>query len=220
MAAFTARFKSWGERIDELSLRERALIFFAVMIALYLVAHNVVFAPLAAEQGRLQRELAAKREQIQATDRQLAAFLDGGDRSAQDALRARLAALRDQSRALDAELDEVTSGLVSPREMAKLVEQVLERSTGLELLRLEALAPEQLQEQTGGAAPGVTVYRHGMRVEFEGRYFDIVEYLEALESLPWKVFWGEVQLATEAYPVARVSLLIYTLSRDANWIGV
>jgi MSHA biogenesis protein MshJ len=59
-----------------------------------------------------------------------------------------------------------------------------------------------------------------MRVELKGRYFDIVEYLKALEGLPWKVFWGEVSLESDKYPISKVSLVIYTLSRYPGWIGV
>ena len=72
----------------------------------------------------------------------------------------------------------------------------------------------------GDSAAGVKIYRHGMRVEFKGRYFDIVKYLQSLEGLPWKVFWGEVSLETDEYPVSKVSLVIYTLSRYPGWIGV
>jgi len=64
------------------------------------------------------------------------------------------------------------------------------------------------------------MYKHGLRIQLSGQYPDILRYLGALEALPWKVFWGEVQLQTEKYPVSRVTLVIYTLSLDEAWIGV
>lgn len=218
------RLRVLAERVDALSLRERALTFIAVMVVLYLVAVNVVFGPLRAEQARLEAEIKASREQIRAADYQVETLAGGGAKDVNAENRARVEALRRQLAELDAQTDEMTAGVVSPREMAKLVEQMLTRNRGLELVKLENLPALPVgQEVAGAATPGpddVVVYRHGMRVEFRGRYFEIVEYLKALETLPWKVYWGEVSLSTEKYPVSKVSLVIYTLSRHPGWIGV
>lgn len=225
MSGFKTRLRAYAERIDALSLRERGLVFFAVMIVLYLVAHNVVFAPLRAEQTRLERDLQSKREQIRATDNQVTSLLGGAGADANAANRAKRAALEAQIKELDAQMDRLTAGVVSPKEMAKLLEQVLSRTKGLQLVKLEALPPQAIEGTGTPATPAsgakaVAVYRHGMRVEFTGRYFDIVEYLKALEGLSWKVFWGEVSLEAQDYPISRVTLVIYTLSRHPGWIGV
>lgn len=230
MSDIKAQFQAWADRIDAMSMRERGLIFFAVMVVLYLIAHSVVFAPLRAEQVRLGQELNAKRDQIQSADQQVAAMFsrDGKDINADN--RIKVAALTQQIAQIDGQMDQLTSGVVTPKEMAKLVEQMLMRNKNLELVKLEALPPKLIDadgstngarsESTGTGPDGVTVYRHGMRVEFKGRYFDIVEYLKALEGLPWKVFWGEVALESDKYPISRVTLVIYTLSRYPGWIGV
>ena len=224
VADVKSQLRTLADRVDAMSMRERGLIFFAVVVVLYLIAYNVVFGPLRAEQVRLERELNMKRDQIQASDLQVAAMLapNGGDVNA--ANRAKLASLQEQINELDADMDELTSGVVTPRQMAKLVEQMLVRNKGLELVKLEALPSKPLDDNNrgeAGAVPaaGVTVYRHAMRVEFKGRYFDIVEYLKTLEALPWKVFWGEVALELDKYPTSKVTLVIYTLSRYPGWIG-
>lgn len=227
MNELKARLKTLADRIDAMSVRERGLVFFAVMVVLYLIAHNVVFAPLRAEQLRLEQELRGKREQIQAADRQVSSLFGGDGNDVNAANRARLAALQEQIKTLDAQMDQMTAGIVTPKEMAKLLEQVLARTKGLELVKLEALAPQAVDEVTPTGTPaavqpagGATVYRHGMRVEFKGTYFDIIEYLKAVESLPWKVYWGEVSLESDKYPVSKVTLVVYTLSRYPGWIGV
>jgi MSHA biogenesis protein MshJ len=224
MSEIKAQLKAYADRIDALSVRERGMVFFAVVVVLYLIAYSVVFGPLRAEQARLEKELRDKLAQAQQADQQVGALFsaDGKDVNAEN--RAKLAALSDRVRELDAQTDQMTAGVVPPKEMAKLIEQMLMRNKNLELVKLEALPPKPLDADAKPAAdaptPGVTVYRHGMRVEFKGRYFDIVSYLKSLEGLPWKVYWGEVSLATDKYPVSTVSLVIYTLSRHPNWIGV
>jgi MSHA biogenesis protein MshJ len=59
-----------------------------------------------------------------------------------------------------------------------------------------------------------------MRIELKGQYLDIVRYLRALESMPAKVFWGEVQFESEKYPVSRITLVIYTISLNKAWLEV
>lgn len=226
MSTLKSQFTAYAERVDAMSVRERGLIFFAVMVVLYLIAYNVVFGPLRAEQRRLEQDFRAKQEQVRAADLQISALFspDGKDANAEN--RAKVEALTQQIKELDGQMDRMTSGVVTPKEMAKLVEQMLTRNRNLELVKLEALPSMPIDGSAHAAAPmarassDVTVYRHGMRVEFKGRYFDIVEYLKALEGLPWKVFWGEVSLESDKYPVSKVTLVIYTLSRYPGWIGV
>lgn len=220
------KLKQLAERIDALSVRERGLVFVSVLAVLYLVAYNVVFAPLRAEQARLERDLKSKYQQVQAVDKQLNALLTATDPAADTVNRNKLAALRQQLAELDANMDRMTAGVVTPKEMAKLVEEMLTRNRNLALVKLEALPATSIDGQARPAADSaaattdVAVYRHGMRIEFKGRYFDIVEYLKTLEKLPWKVFWGEVTLEADEYPVSKVTLVIYTLSRYPGWIGV
>jgi MSHA biogenesis protein MshJ len=227
MEALTLRLKTLADRVDAMSVRERGLIFFGVMVVLYLIAYNVVFGPLRAEQLRLEQDIKTKRDQSQAADQQVSALFSQDGKNPASQNRAKVAALTQQIAELDTHMDQMTAGVVTPKEMAKLIEQMLSRNKNLELVKLEALPSTALDPEmkTATAAPtppggGVMVYRHGMRVELRGRYFDIVDYLKTLEGLPWKVFWGQVSLESDKYPVSKVTLVIYTLSRYPAWIGV
>jgi MSHA biogenesis protein MshJ len=220
------------DRIDELSLRERGLIFVGILVVMYLGAVNLVFQPLAREQTRLETQLKSKRDQIQASERQIQALLTGESADGEPAKRARLAALREQLVALDAELAKSTAGLVTPKEMARLVEGFLASKRGLEVVKVESLAPAPLVGE-GAGAPGAArpaaapvpraeavIYKHGMRIELRGGYLEMLGYLRALEALPWRVFWGQASLTTEKHPVSRLTLVIYTLSTHEGWIAI
>lgn len=229
MAAVRQRWRAWEERIDAMSLRERALVFIALLAVLYLLAAHLVLGPLLAQREALQRALKGKEQEIASIQRQIQALVVQDDLDPTSPERRRLAELEARRKALDEQLARTTSGLVSPREMARLVEQVLARNRGLQVLRLESLPPTPLHESDAGrpaaAAAGAGtaseagIYKHGMRIELKGRYFDIVAYLRALEQLPWKVFWGEVRLESEEHPFSRLTLQIYTLSTHRGWIG-
>lgn len=62
------------------------------------------------------------------------------------------------------------------------------------------------------------LYRHGVEVTLRGNYLDMVNYMDALESMPTQLFWGKAQLEVEEYPSARLTLTLYTLSLDQKWM--
>lgn len=219
MATLKVRGKIAMERVDALSLRERALLFVGVMAILYIVAMNILFSPLLAEQDRLNGLLKGKNEQIQSMNHQIQAMLGSPDGAAPE--QQQLATLTAQVKDLDAQLERIVGGMVSPQQMAKLLEQVLGKHQGVRLVRIENL-PKSLVvgDAASSGNKGPALYRHGLKLQIKGRYFDIVNYLKALETLPWRVYWGEVTLNAEKHPVSEATLVIYTLSRQPGWIGV
>lgn len=222
------QLKRYMERLDALSLRERGIIFVAVMAAIYSVAANVLLPPLNAEQTRLTKELAAKRTQVQTFETQIQGTLAKSAEDPDAANRLKLAGLEKQFKSTEESLSAITSRLVPPKEMTQMVEQILVRNRRLEVVRVESLPAEPLRpagdESRQGAAKGptkiLTAYRHGMRIELRGEYLDVLMYLRELEELPWKMFWGQISLQTEQYPVSRVVLHIYTLSTREGVLAI
>lgn len=219
-------FKKYTERLNAFSLRERGIVFVAIMVAIYGVTANFMFPPLNAEQDRLKKQLASKRSQIQAFETQIQAALDKSALDPDAPNRAKLADLENRLKALDTSLATVTSRLVPPKEMAQVVEQILASNKRLEVVQIKSLAAEPLQPAapagqkplSGGA--GLTAYRHGMHIELRGGYLDILAYLQELEALPWKMFWGQATLQVEQYPTSRLVLRVYTLSTRDSWISL
>lgn len=220
-----ASLKSLAERIDALQLRERALIFTGVLGVMLLLAMNYLFPPLQAQQKQLELEVKTKREQT----RMIYAEMEGLARVAQrdpDAdSRARLAELNAKLQALGGATN-APSQVVSPREMMRLVREVLQRNQTLQLIQLENLPSEPLapapataegEKPTVAASGGI--YRHGLRIQVRGQYRDIARYLQALEALPWRVYWGEASLRTQAYPISELTLVLYTLSPNQEWLS-
>jgi len=253
-----AKFRAWRERIDALALRERVLVVAAVLGALSWGWNALLFTPLDARRQALTAQAPKLQEEIRTLHQQAAALALARTRDPDAANRVKLKGLRAEAVRVKAALAELTSRLVPPREMGRLIEAVLARQKRLSLVRLEGLGAEpiyqaqaQAQAQAqGGASPNearrsapasgsgnvaqktvagsdqapavvpTALYRHGMRATFEGAYLDILDYLRALEALPWRFLWGEVSLEVPRYPIARVTLTVYSLSLDDAWIGI
>ncbi len=218
--------KAFGERIDALNLRERALVFAGVLGVLLVLAINFLFPSLQAEQKRLEGELKVKREQTRVLYAQMEGMAKTAQRDTEAETRARIAELKSKLRAIEGPAAPGAQQLVTPREMVRLVREVLARNQALRLVRLENLPATAMV--SSAAAPGAAasldaiggqIYRHGLRIKVRGSYRDIARYVQVLESLPWRVFWGEMQLETQRYPVSELTLVVYTLSPDPEWIG-
>src|SRR3989344_1791489 len=222
MDQLRALFKKYTDRVNGLALRERGIIFVAILVVLYGTAANLLFPPLNAEQTRLKKQLADKRVQIQTFDTQIQAALAKSAVDPDAPNRAKRVQLEAQLKTIEASLATVTARLVSPKEMGPMVEQILLKNRRLEIVRVESLPPEPLQKlaAVAGGGSGLTAYRHGMRIELRGNYLDILAYLKDLEALPWKMFWGQMNLKVEQYPTSHVILRVYTLSTQAGWLAI
>lgn len=75
------------------------------------------------------------------------------------------------------------------------------------------------------AAPGAPppkppelMFRHGVELTLQGNYVDMVNYLTALESRSPQLFWGKAKLDAHDFQSAQLTLTVYTLNLDQNWM--
>lgn len=133
------------------------------------------------------------------------------------------------------EVDQDTAGLLPPEKMRLVLQELLRAQPKLRLLSLQSFSePLQLAQaaaQSSGAlergatielkAP-VTLYRHGLKISLQGGYFDLLAYLQAIQASGWRLHWDSLdyQVGADGPAQAKINLVLYTLSREAGWIGV
>jgi len=219
-------------RFDVLVMRERVLVLAAVVVSTAFIFDTIGIRPLEARMKRLVLQVAESRQNIKIADITLSSQdvvvdPDTVKRSYRDALRKQLAEI-DQS------MLGLQRGLVPPEKMAKLLEEMLSRGGGLQLVSLRTLPVQRIDSQNGAAAakagdkgakngarePERTIYQHGVEVTLQGSYPDLLEYLAQLEKLSWQMFWGRISVDTEQYPRLRVTLIVQTLSLNKAWLIV
>jgi MSHA biogenesis protein MshJ len=161
------------------------------------------------------------------------------DQALRQALRAAQALRDHQLEGLDRE----TAALIDPQRMQQVLQDLLQRRPGLRLLALESFSaplelpvplpaadgrPAAVNGAADSAAPAPPVlYRHGIRLTLEGSYFELRDYLQGIEAQSLaaggrRLFWERLDYRVgEAGPgQAKITLELYTLSREAGWIGV
>lgn len=127
-------------------------------------------------------------------------------------------------------IDSGTAELVSPEQMKAVLQSLLSSQQGLSLVgmrsfseavELSAEPPSAAASEFAGVAP-VALYRHGLELQLEGGYFDLLNYLQAVQGSGWRLNWDSLDYRVgEAGPArAQIRLKLFTLSRKAGWVGV
>jgi MSHA biogenesis protein MshJ len=221
-----------ARKYESLSLRERALVALAVLALGIIGWDSLLMTPLTQQRRALEDELMTA--SASGVTAQSADLSDPRQMNLQ-----RAGELQMQLSGLDARIADTASGFVSSRRMIQVLNDVLDAQGRLQLVSIRNLpvvslvppvkvdagldgAPAEIAEAagTGTSALGQPPYVHAIEIVIEGQYADILEYLEALESLPYKFRWTTLDLSTAGYPRNRVRIELSTLSLDSTWLGV
>lgn len=202
---------------DALTGRERLIIFVAVLsmtiLAWFIATGEAAFK----EHSREQVKLATAKASLADAQTELKVKRAAGGDPLVD-VKAQLESVRARSAKVQETIDEYAAELISPTEMAQMLESVLSRQKSLTLVRLANADADDLMPTGGQGAQGL--YRHRFEMELEGPYLACLAYLEDLEKLPWRMYWQALDIEVIEYPKTRIRIDVATLSLDEDWIGV
>jgi len=220
-------------RIDDMSLRERAMIFAAAGFVVISLINSILLDPLLAKQKILSAQVIQQQEKMKELQAAIQSLLQAKRDDESSPLRMRTAQLKQQLQDQDGYLQNRRSRLVEPDKMAGLLKQVLGKNGGLQLVEMKTL-PVSLLIESPQAANGAgqsaaaahehdgqkQIFKHGVQISVRGGYLELLRYVSALERMPAQMFWGEVSLNVEQYPYSVLTLTLYTLSLDEIWLTV
>lgn len=64
------------------------------------------------------------------------------------------------------------------------------------------------------------LFKHGIEIKIRGSYGQLVDYTHALEKLDWRMGWAELTLESKNYPESELTIIVYTLSLESEWIKI
>lgn len=210
----------YADRIDAMSLRERVLVFLAVAVVLIAIAESAFFEPILRRQKLGAQKIQQQQDEIHTMQLQLQAFAQARASDGASAKRQRLEKRKLELAALDGDIVARQSELVTPERMAKMVSAMIRRNPEIELVSLKSLPATSLiqaERATISSPTGVFLYRHGVELVVSGRYMSMLTYVDQLERLPGKMFWGSMELQG-TYPTVKLKIVLYTLSQDKTWL--
>lgn len=220
--ALEAEYRKLSGKFHSTSSREQCLILICGLVVILLLIYTFLLEPLFKESEKLQQNRDNTQKEISTLEVQVAQLSEKLNSDPNEPVNTRIADLEREIQNITLQLETQTSNLVPANKMAGMLESVLAGSKGLTLIELQSIAPVPilLEPAKEGEESKAGLYRHGVTLIFEGKYFDIQEYLQKLESLPWKFYWKKFDYLVGDYPTASVELEIYTLSTNKAFIGV
>lgn len=212
------QWRELEQRFASLTRRERGILLGGGLAVILIVGFSLADSSLARQRllskeiVKAQSDTATAKAQADVIVRQLAEDPD-------DRARARIAALSRETRGLDAQMQGLNRGLIAPEQMAEILQKMLSRDRGVKLIGLKTLPVSRLIESDPSDG-GADVFKHGIEITLQGRYLDMLGYLDRLEQLPWQMFWSQAQMDAKDYPAVRITVTVFTLSLDEDWLVV
>ncbi len=236
-ASLISRVTAWFE---SRARNEKILVLVGGAAVLYWLVSNVVLTPLDKKRNTLSEHIEQQQTKIGLLKAQLTNMTEEDVERIKTEERQRVMALQTMLKEETAALNAFRQGLVGSGQMASVLAHMLNLHSGIALESLEnlpviklgtgpdATQPESLESDadagnriTPALADGsdeIHLFRHTLRITLRGKYLDIVRYLSTVEKLPWRIFWDEVTLDAQQYPLSVVTLEFHTISTDEAWI--
>lgn len=243
MSAASAKWAQWSAKFAALTRRERLILAGALVFGGGFLIFNFGIDPFLVKGRSASRTEVAARAQIAQQQVQMA-MLKAQNIDPDAANRRRLAQAKQELTAVSARLASFEAGMVPPARMQAFLEGLLAGNRAIELLGLKTLPATQVgaalltekadasvgaaaqpakdKPAQGGAAPVAAegIYQHGIELRLAGGYNDLLNYLAEVERMPQRVMWNSIVFTVDKYPRNVVTLRVYTLSFDRNWLIV
>lgn len=217
-----SQMKHFADKFNARTIRERGLVTLVLIGLTAFVWWNYFAEPGMLELDTLQSETSRKSNEVEASRLAIAAIRQRIESGVHREKERQLGKLKLELKLVDQKLHAKEREMIDPEKMFQLVTQLIYKESELtlkSLKRLEVkpaipLAEGQSEENPAG------IFRHVLEIELDGKYVDIVTYMQTLEKLEWKLLWDQVEVISNEYPLTSLKLVISTLSTRKEWVGI
>jgi len=236
-----SRFASLQQRFDAMQPRERMLISVTLGVLVVLGLYVLWIEPASKAAASNATQIESLAPQVESARAALSLVQEELARDPEAERRLALDRLKQESSELDARLRADEAAVIPPGRMPEVLRDLLGRDARLTVLGVRALPPEVLRWSpapapapppgTAAAAPtaeasvpsteGIpALYRHRVVLRFEGDYAAALDYVRAVEALPFRVRLHDLNVDAERWPALTITLTVETLGLQEGWIGV
>jgi MSHA biogenesis protein MshJ len=232
--------KPWIARFDRMNLRERAGLVAATAAMLYFVLSLLLVGGHETKSKALNQRIETQQAELEAVRKEIREVSGLLERDPNAQQQARLDGIKRTIVEADALLAQLDGA--APQAAGAVLRELLVATPGLELVSLKTLpATVVFQSKSVPAAlakpaaatpapdakdaaprpetaprPPRSIYRHGIEISIKGNYLALLPYLEKLQKYPGRLYWTDVSLDVQTYPLAVLNLSVYTLSGQAT----
>lgn len=209
---------SMESRFEEMTAREKVLVALCGLIAVIMLLFVFVLEPKMNQLSDSQKQLSRMKLENQRTEGDSLRAQAQLKRDPNAKVEQELKSLLAENQRLSEQLSEVIGQLITPSQMAEVLEKVLAAQKGVHLVSLQTL-PSEPMVSDDEASQGSVYYIHPVRIELRGDYFSIYNYLNRMEKVTASYYWRSFSYKVDEYPKATLVLEVYTLGSREAFIG-
>ena len=220
-----------NQKTNSISLRERLLVAFAGLVLIYGLAELLYFDQLRQEHKKLDAKMERLKKDRGNYENELRVLSIKKDKPRQ--LQAQIDLLDKKIRNIEDEILGFSEVMTGPSEMTAILKGILEQRGELSILSLKNLKAKPVRyvgqeadandtEKKSDASEELTIglYRHSLEIILEGPFDAAKEFVKKVEDENSNIYWESAEYEVLEYPKGKLTIRVFTLSRDKEWIGV
>ena len=206
-------------KFEAMSRREQTLIFYAVPLLIIVVIFLLMIEPTFVGRDALAKRINNAQLEIDMAEQSLNVLRDEVSKDPDEVLKQEIRVAEKKVSILNDIFNNQLDELVPASVMPILLEQLLAQTGAVELLEMTSIPPVNVFADQQDKAD-LELYPHGLELVLKGDYFAIRQFLIDAENLGWQLYWRDLNYQVADYPMADISLTIFTLSTNKEFIRV
>lgn len=226
-----------AQRFNERNQRERLIILVATVILLYTAWDYLFFQPLSKQLEQTESTFDAQKDERSKTQTVISKLQVNRTEDTVKKLKQEIHQLEKQVASATESIELFSTSFIASNEMVDVLKNLLTKETGLTLLTLKnipiqanSLTAKQIPagqqaEQQSGHPPGddpetLKTYKHTFVMELSGSYLNALNYLQAIEKLPWRIALDSVTYSNQPSTPGLIRIQLHTISLSEGWVRV
>lgn len=214
LSSIHQRISQYPIIFNALALRERALLLVLSCCLIFFIWYLFVGSPLekAIEKSENQREnLLTLSEKLVSS---YSPLKDSKDIERNIAIiDKRISSVQSKMTLIDDEIKDFNQKTIPIDQIVLLLRDLLTANSQLSLESLKVYPSEIIKNDQSKEGSFEDAFEKSMiSMTLTGTYASIFSYLKTIEALKWSIFWEDVEYSVADYPMANITIQIYTLS--------
>lgn len=206
-------FKEYSKKVSALSIRERVLICAVGVVLFASPAYFLFYDKNNIEIKKINSSISSMKEDLSAKQDELVAWQSRVTQNPNDVMRNEISSLERDIATLDAILTDETANLIDASEMSVVLSKLLSVNKDLSIISVESIKPIVIIKREDAQ-----LYQHGIQITLKGKYLDILNHFKQLEGISRNFYWKTMDYKVVDYPFAEVTIELYTLSINKDFI--
>ena len=214
-------YVAMDKSFNNLTLRERIIMFIALIVCTFLITYFWVLDPAWIQQSKVDVRLQKSVQEEKALNNEIDVITRRLQQDPLEEVNNNIAFSEGILLQLDQQLDDKLVKFIHAQQMPIALTKVLSKSPGVKISGLKSLPVKVFNTSKEVAQPETQnrFYQHTLEINLQGNYNAIYQYLLNVEAIKEKFYWYSLDYKVSDYPLAEVTIRIYTLSDQQDLIS-